>query len=145
VLERVARGRVQVNLSLSPAANAAQDFFDEKRAADFVQQARRLQKKLGLDGGISLADVLAAPGVVRASEIEVEDAKATVMAALDEALDGLVATRVREGSALKKVLSKGADHLASIIKITPLAGKVANSYRDALRKRIERAGPRPCN
>jgi len=141
VLERISRGRVQVNLSLTFSGEAGQSFFDEKRAAAFVEQARRLQKKLGLDGDVSLADVLAAPGVVRASDVQVEDASATVMAALDEALDALVSTRVREGAALKKALSKSAGHLATIIKKTaPLAGKVTASYRETLRKRIEQAG-----
>ncbi|MEI8294663.1 MAG: YicC/YloC family endoribonuclease [bacterium] len=141
VLERISRGRVQVNLSLAFIGDAAQSFFDEKRAAEFVEQARRLQKKLGLDGGVSLADVLAAPGVVRASEVQIDSASATVMAALDEALEGLVATRAREGMALKKALSKSANHLGSIIKKTaPLAGKVTAAYRGTLRKRLEQAG-----
>ena len=40
-------------------------FFNEERALCFVNQARRLQKKLGLEGGITLSDVIAAPGVIR--------------------------------------------------------------------------------
>ena len=141
VLERVSRGRVQVNLSLSCTGSGGQGFFDEDRAADFVGQARRLQKKLGLEGGVTLADVIAAPGVVRAFENRIEDAKDVVMTALDRAMDGLVATRAREGAARQKVLSKGADRLASIIKkTTPLAGKATLAYHETLRKRIERAG-----
>jgi len=141
VLERVSRGRVQVNLSLSCSGGSGQGFFDEDRAADFVGQARRLQKKLGLDGGVTLADVIAAPGVVRAFENRIEDARDVVMTALDRAMDGLVTTRTREGAALQKVLSKGADRLASIIKkTTPLAGKATLAYHETLRKRIERAG-----
>jgi uncharacterized protein (TIGR00255 family) len=141
VLESVSRGRVQVNLSLSCSGSGGQGFFDEDRAADFVGQARRLQKKLGLEGGVTLADVIAAPGVVRTFENRIEDAKDVVMTALDRAMEGLVATRAREGAALQKVLSKGADRLASIIKkTTPLAGKATLAYHETLRKRIERAG-----
>jgi uncharacterized protein (TIGR00255 family) len=141
VLERVARGRVQVNLSLSNSGGTGQSFFDEVRALDFVNQARRLQKKLGLEGGVTLADVIAAPGVVRTADADSDGAHSVVMAALDEALNGLVATRAREGEALRKVLSKSADRLASILKkTTPLAGKVTIAYREALSKRIERAG-----
>jgi len=141
VLERIARGRVQVNLSLACSKGAGKNFFDEERAVDFVKQARALQKKLGLEGGITLADVIAAPGVVRSAESGIDDAAEAVVAALDQALDGLAATRAREGAVLRKILSKGADRLAAIVKkTTPLAGKVTASYRENLHKKIARAG-----
>lgn len=141
VLERVARGRVQVNLTLICSKGGAQNFFDEARAEEFVTEARRLQKKLGLDGAITLSDVLAAPGVVQTSDAGIEDATDAVISALDAALDGLVSTRTKEGAALQKVLSKSIDKLAAIIKKTaPLAGKVTDSYRETLHKRISRAG-----
>ena len=141
VLERIARGRVQVNLALVCSKAAGQRFFDEDQASDFVNQARRLQKKLGLEGGITLSDVIAAPGVIQTSDSQIDDASDVVMSALDRALDGLVATRANEGATLQKVLSKSTDRLATIIKkTTPLAGKVTASYRETLHKRIERAG-----
>jgi uncharacterized protein (TIGR00255 family) len=141
VLERISRGRVQVNLSLACSKSAGQSFFDEDRALDFVNQARRLHKKLGLEGGITLSDVIAAPGVIQAADSQIDDASEVVMSALDHALKGLVATRASEGAALQKVLSKSADRLAAIIKkTTPLAGKATASYRETLHKRIERAG-----
>ena len=141
VLERIARGRVQVNISLVSCRATGQRFFDEDRASDFVDQARRLQKKLGLEGVITLSDVIAAPGVIQTSDTQIEDASGVVMSALDLSLDGLVATRANEGAALQKVLSKGTDRLMAIIKkTTPLAGKVTAAYRETLHKRIERAG-----
>ena len=75
VLERISRGRVQVNLHLERADAGTKNFFDEKRAAVFVEQARKLQKKLGLEGGVTLADVLSAPGVMRAAEPGGDDAR----------------------------------------------------------------------
>ena len=141
VLERVSRGRVQVNLSLVCSKGGGQSFFDEDRAMAFVKQARQLQKKLGLEGDITLSDVISAPGVLQASDSQIDDASEVVMSALNHALDGLVVTRVSEGAALKKVLGKSADRLAAIIKkTTPLAGKVTASYRETLHKRIGRAG-----
>jgi uncharacterized protein (TIGR00255 family) len=141
VLETIARGRVQVNLSLSCSIGGSTSFFDEERASAFVNQARRLQKKLNLDGGITLGDVLSAPGVTRAVEPDGTDAREAATTALIEALKGLSATRAREGEVLRKVLAKSADRLASIIKkISPLASKVAATHSDTLRKRIERSG-----
>lgn len=141
VLEAISRGRVQVNLHLERADATAKQFFDENRAAAFVDQARRLQKKLGLEGGITLADVLNAPGVVRSAEPGGDDAREPVMKALEEALKGLKSTRSREGEALQKVLHRCADRLESLAKkIAPHSAKVAKLHRDALHKRIARAG-----
>ena len=141
VLERISRGRVQVNLHLERADAGTKNFFDEKRAAVFVEQARKLQKKLGLEGGVTLADVLSAPGVMRAAEPGGDDARDPVMKALEEALRGLESTRNREGAALKKVLLRSAEKLESLAKkIAPHAGRVAELHREALHKRIERAG-----
>ena len=141
VLESISRGRVQVNLHLERADAGTKKFFDEKRAAAFVEQARRLQKHLALEGGITLADVLNAPGVVRAAEPGGDDARDPVLKALEEALKGLQSTRGREGEALRKILLRGIEKLESIVgKITPHAGRVAKLHRDALHKRIARAG-----
>lgn len=143
VLSKIGRGRVQVNLSLSLNEGASESFFDEQRAVAFVDQARNLQRRLGLADGVSLADVLAAPGVMRSSEPSGEAAKNAVMTALDQALKGLLETREREGVALQKALTKSANRLASILKkITPLAAKVSSAHRANLLKRIANAGLR---
>jgi uncharacterized protein (TIGR00255 family) len=143
VLSKIGRGRVQVNLALSRNEGNTEPFFDESRAAAFVEQARQLQKRLGLDGGVTLSDVLAAPGVTRSSEPSGEAAKSTVMSALDQAMNGLLETREREGASLQRVLAKSADRLSSILKkISPLARKVSATHRGNLLKRIEQAGLR---
>ena len=141
VLERIARGRVQVNLLLTQESGQKEHFFDDERAAAFVREALRLQKKLGLGGELTISDVLAAPGIARSSEPPGEAARETVIAALDKALEGLAATRSREGAALQKVLKKSADRLAALVKkISPLAKGVSEKHREVLRERIERAG-----
>jgi len=140
-LERIARGRVQVNLVLSQDTQSAEHFLDEARVAAFVSEARKLQKKLQLAGDITISDILAFPGMARSSEPPVADAKETVLKALDKALDGLVATRAREGAALQKILKKSSDRLASLLKkITPFAKGVAERYRETLHTRIHSAG-----
>lgn len=140
-LAAVARGRVQVNLILSHAEGASGGILDSERAAVFVREALTLQKKLKLPGGITISDVLAAPGVVRSAEPSGEGVKETVLAALDRALEGLVSTRGREGRALQKVLEKAIGRLASIAKkIAPLAGKVAVQQRESLLRRVARSG-----
>lgn len=141
VLSRIARGRVQVNLSLSHATGASGGILDAERAAGFVREASALQKKLSLPGDITISDVLSAPGVVRQAEPSGEGIKDTVLAALDEALDGLSATRAREGKSLQTQLRKTARNLRSLTKkIAPLAAGTAARHRESLRKRVAKAG-----
>ena len=140
VLARISRGRVQVNLSLSHNGSKPGDFFDDQRAAAFVSEARRLQKKLGVGGEITISHVLAAAKLETPAKPEGEVPRDVILAALDKALDGLVATRLREGATLQKVLGKSVRQLASIAKkIAPLADGAAAQYRQTLWKRIERA------
>lgn len=137
----VARGRVQVNLTLAHAGGAAGGILDSSRAAVFVQEARALQKKLHLPGEITISDVIGAPGVVRSAEPSGEGVKETVLAALDQALEGLVATRRREGKTLQKVLDKAITRLGGIAKkISPLARNVTLQQRESLLRRVARAG-----
>lgn len=140
-LSRVARGRVQVNLTLSHANGASGGILDSSRAAVFLAEARALQKKLHLAGEITISDVLHAPGVVRSAEPSGEGVKETVVAALDHALDGLVATRSREGKALHLVLERAIKQLGAIAKkISPLAKRVTLQQRESLLRRVARAG-----
>jgi len=140
-LVRVARGRVQVNLTLSHARGASGGILDSGRAAIFLREAGALQKKLRVAGEITIADVLAAPGVVRSAEPSGEGVKETVAAALDHALDGLVATRRREGKALQAVLGREIKLLGTIAKkISPLAKRVTLQQRESLLRRVARAG-----
>lgn len=144
-LSSVARGRVQVNLSLSHAEGASRGILDSGRAAVFLREALALQSKLHLAGEITISDILAAPGVVRTVEPAGEGVKETVLAALDLALAGMVATRRREGAALQIVLEKAIKRLAAIAKkISPLARRVAIQQRDSLLRRVQKAGAGIC-
>jgi len=141
VLAAVARGRVQVNLALSHAGGAAAGMLDPARAKAFAAEARALARALRLPGELTLSDVLAAPGVVKTAEPSGEGVKDTVLKALDKALEGLVATRKREGATLRKVLDKGAARLSGILtKMAPLAKRVAARQRETLHRRISQAG-----
>jgi len=140
-LTAIARGRLQINITLAPAGGNATRILDHERAEAFLREARVLQKKLGVPGEITIADVLSAPGVARSSEPVGEGAKEAVLEALDEALAGLTATRRREGAALQKVLAKSAKALAAIAKkIAPLAKGVGARQRESLLRRISGAG-----
>ncbi|MDX2080671.1 MAG: YicC/YloC family endoribonuclease [Terrimicrobiaceae bacterium] len=141
VLARIARGRVQVNAKLVHENGPADGLVDRVRAKAFVREAKKLQKELGVPGELTLSDVLAAPGVVLASEPETSGARRAVLGALDKALDGLVATRAKEGLALAKAVTRSVRQMRRIHgRIVPLAGAVKKAQRDSLLRRVAQAG-----
>jgi len=141
VMSVIARGRVQVNLTLARTDGSSGHLLDGVRAAAYLREARALQKTLGVPGEIGIADVLSAPGVAGSAEPSGDGAKEAVLAALDAALRGLVATRRREGESLRRILAKGAQRLAGIVKkITPFARRASASQRKSLLRRIARSG-----
>lgn len=140
-MARVARGRVQVSVVLEPSDGAVPRILDARRAAAFLREAKALQQKLSLPGEITLSDVLSAPGVARPAEPARDGAREAVVSALDAALDGLAATRGREGAALGRILTKSARRLGALVKkIQPLARHVASSHRETLLRRLAGAG-----
>jgi uncharacterized protein (TIGR00255 family) len=140
-LARIARGRVQVNLTLLPSSDShAPALIDSARATAFAREARRLASSLDLPHGPTLAHILAAPGVLRQPEPDTGAARSLVLRALDTALDGLCATRAKDGAAARKSLARSLARLRSTIKkITPLAASVPAAQRTALLKRLRSA------
>jgi uncharacterized protein (TIGR00255 family) len=129
--------------SVSRAARSrcpSASLIDEVRAADFLRQARALQKKLGLSGEISLQTVLAAPGVLKSGSAEDRDILPAVKKALAAALDDLLVMRAREGGHLKKELTRCAARMAALVKkVRVLAPGVPKRQRENLQRRLEAA------
>ena len=140
VLKRLTRGKVQVSVTVERAANGGTRLIDETRAAEFLRQARALQKRLGLTGEIPLSTVLAAPGVLKPEDADTAGVLPLVRKALTSALDDLLAMRAREGAHLKKDLTRCAARMTALVKkVRVLAPQVPRRHRDALTRRLEAA------
>ena len=143
---RVARGRIQANVTCQADANGSSTspVLDLVAARAFQQAALNLQRELGLAGDLPLTSVLAAPGVMRSPEsVTLPDGEAAapvLQAALDEALQALVAMRADEGRRLAEELR---GRIAALGKwaadIESLHPAVAEKYREALVERLQRA------
>ena len=140
VLKRISRGKVQVSLAVERSSKSAPVFIDKRRAAEFLSQARSLQKELNLGGVISLETVLAAPGVLQTDDVTGRELLPLVNRALGAALDGLLAMRVREGTYLKKELARGAAGMAALVRrVRALAPRVPKRQREILLRRLQSA------
>jgi uncharacterized protein (TIGR00255 family) len=140
VRRRVERGHVTVSLRFarSPRAVAASFPVDAEAAAEAARRLRVVAKKAGLDGTVTLRDVLGVPGVVRDAGADdlPEAVRRAALAAIDGALEALDAARGREGAHLatecRSILSRVS---ASRDVLAVRAPEVPKGYRDRLQAR----------
>ena len=140
VFKRISRGKVQVSLTVEHPPQSAPVLVDRRRAAEFLREVRALQKELGLAGDISLETVLSAPGVLKTEDAQQRELWPLMRQALSEALDGLLAMRVREGAHLKKELLRSVARMtARLRRLKALAPRVPKRQRVALFTRLQAA------
>ena len=140
VFKRISRGKVQVSLTVEHPPQSASVLVDRRRAAEFLREVRALQKELGLAGDISLETVLSAPGVLRMEDAQQRELWPPVRQALGQALEGLLAMRVREGTHLKKELLRAVARMTTRLRrVRVLAPRVPKRQRAALFNRLQAA------
>jgi len=140
VFKRISRGKVQVSLTVEHPPQSASVLVDRRRAAEFLREVRALQKELGLAGDISLETVLSAPGVLRMEDAQQRELWPLVRQALGQALEGLLAMRVREGAYLKKELLRAVARMTTRLRrVRALAPRVPKRQRAALFNRLQAA------
>ena len=139
----VARGRVDLSVTLSPVASATLGSlsFDMSLAREYAEMARKLADELKLEGGPSLGWVLAQPGVIsREAEpsLSVDEAWPLLEQALSRALGDLGARREAEGAALCQELLHLHAEVSTHVGVIALMAPAAAERRAArLRARIQ--------
>ena len=140
VFKRISRGKVQVSLTVEHPPQSAPVLVDRRRAAEFLREVRALQNELDLPGDISLETVLSAPGVLRTEDTQQGELWPLVRQALGQALEGLLAMRVREGAHLKKELLRAVARMTTRLRrVRVLAPRVPKRQRAALFNRLQAA------
>ena len=142
--EKIARGRMNVLVTLQESANGARKLaLDTGLARSYHEAMLTLQKELSAPGEITIGTILQAPGVMRSPEhsISATEAWPVLEQALAVALTELIKMREREGKHLAKDLIHRLKVLRQEIKgVRALYPDVVKKYRTALLERIEKAG-----
>jgi uncharacterized protein (TIGR00255 family) len=105
IQSRVARGRVELFIKvISLRLPIARLQVNENLASQYVEQLRRLAKRLHLNGNPGIEAILNRPEIfhVVEEEREASDAPRLGIVAIQQALRALDAERIREGRSLKK-------------------------------------------
>ncbi len=142
---RIARGRVTARIAVHAAAGkASAEMHINKRLAEaYATELAKLAKQLKLSGGVTLDQIVRAPGVFQSDEelVKADEVWPAVEKALHQALAALIKLREREGANLAKDLTARIDIMRkSVDKIRKQAPLTAENYRKQLVDRIKSAG-----
>jgi uncharacterized protein (TIGR00255 family) len=139
VRARLGRGSVTVNVSVKVPRTTETALPDLKTWKAYAKQLREIQKALGLQGEISMEDLLAIPSLWSNGVADADgELWPRVRKLLPKALDQLVETREREG---QKIAGAFKNHLESIeARLGEVASRVpavVESYQKRLDDRIQ--------
>jgi len=139
VKDRLARGGVEVSVRRGGTAASFAPRVDAALAESYARAFAEIQARLGLPGHVMLADVIAADGVVRLEEREVDQdaAREALGRALGHALDALVGMRGREGEALARDVAGRLDAVeAAVARVAELVPRSVEHHRVRLTERV---------
>jgi uncharacterized protein (TIGR00255 family) len=97
---RLARGKVECRIALQQAARAESTRLNPAALALLGRLQDEVRRALPEARPLSVAEALAWPGALESPQLDVERLQDALLAALDEALDHLQASRSREGAAI---------------------------------------------
>ncbi len=140
---RVARGRVTARVAIHTAGGKISARINMPLAKAYAAELAKLARQLKLSGGVSLDQIVRAPGVFQSDEelAGAETILPVVEKALRQALDALVKMREREGAHLTRDLAARIEIMRRAVeKIQKQAPQTAENYRRHLLERIKSAG-----
>lgn len=140
VAREVARGHVDVYITVRQTeAQAAEYRADIALAAKYVAAAKELSEAVGVPFDIGALALAKNPDILALETVEADDEelRSLLMAALSDALKGLVVMRENEGEALRRDITEKLDSMSvSVKKVAELAPAVVEEYRKKLTARI---------
>jgi uncharacterized protein (TIGR00255 family) len=136
--EKMARGHVEVTLSLDRAGSAAFS-LNRELVGGYIAAFRAASAEFSLASEPDLNAILRIPGALDSANVTAdEDIEAAVMARAQEALDRLNQMREEEGRSIERELRQRMAHLAEAGKsVKQHRGAVLQNYVERLRSRIQ--------
>ena len=139
----ISRGRITVNFNLEFSSPEVEPVLNRQLAKSYLSAFKSLQSELHLNGEITIDTLLRSPGVIEqpATKQLSANARTPILAALQAALDQLLAMRAKEGGNLKRDLSKRIKAMRTCLqKVKKLQPRASERYRTNLHARIRKSG-----
>lgn len=118
--KKVRRGKVNLNLAYDDAFLKGEKITINKKAArSYYNGISELKRHLGLKDDVGIKDIMMLPGVVSydAADEEAVSLWPKIKAALDKALDRLVADRAKEGKSLCADLGRRVGEIGAMLSV----------------------------
>lgn len=136
--EKIARGHVELMLSLDGAASEALA-VNRELVAGYVHTFRELAKEFGIPAEPDLNAILKMPGALGGAEAELDpETEAQVMGGLNEAIAQLDRMRIEEGRGIARELRERMTQLRSAtMEVEKLRGAVTRAYLEKVQSRMK--------
>lgn len=136
--ENLSRGKIDVTITIEPSLESEKKVEVDWGLADgYVAALSSIKERYGLVGELSLSSLQIMPDIIRPAENEqdLEVLWDAVRPALMEAIESLLDTRKREGSAMAADI---ANRLATITELTAQMNERAPAVTEYYRSRLEK-------
>jgi len=135
------RGKVNLNLVYDGRLLKNERItINRKAAKSYCDELSKLKKHLGLKDDVAMKDIVALPGVLsyEAMEANLSAIWPKVKAALEKAIDRVIADREKEGRSIYADLAKRAKHIAAMLSVIKSRAHLnINEYRKRFADRIK--------
>lgn len=142
IRKRIERGKIDISITQDVLDGS--DLFEvdisSDIAAKYLEAANDVCRRLGLDNDLKASDILLLPEVVKIEKKrgDAEELFSVLRGALDEAIEGLLDFRGKEGERLKEDISSKIEAMGSLVEnIEKLSAGMPVSYKEMLETRIK--------
>lgn len=140
IASRVKRGKMECRMSLKAGAIPAGARLNPDTLAALASLEAEAKKAFPAAAPLSVSEILAYPGIVSTPNRDEDKFARDVLGALSAALDSFTASRVREGTALSKVLLGYCDTIEGIARgIGAKLPQILEAMNVKLQERMEEA------
>ena len=137
---RLSRGKVECRINIVRGVGAAEPTLNAATLGQLTGLAAQVEQSMPGVQGLSMADVLGWPGVVETPGSDPDALRATTADALAEALNGMTASRQREGASLREALLGTCAQIESIAnQLKTRAPDLLAAVEHKLVERLEQA------
>lgn len=140
IAARLSRGKVECRINIVRGVGAAEPTLNAAALAQLTGLAAQVEQAIPGVRPLGTADVLEWPGVVETPGSDPDALRAATAEALAEALDGMTASRRRDGEALREALIAHCAQVESIaIQLKARAPDLLAAVERKLVERLEQA------
>ncbi len=133
----LSRGKVECALRLVRSGGDASLSIDQAALDRLLAATREIGQRLGQGAPIDPLALLAWPGVLQQGDDDDEQVNAALLAQFELALQQLVATRAREGDALRQLIEVQLDSVSAIVAtVRAELPQILAAQRQKLRDRL---------